>query len=134
MRRVGSPTFVHRPGLYHVFASPSHGGEPPTWTLRSPPVFRRIRMERRHREQSMVGTSTSIYCCKESLYIRGVPAEYGVRPTRARWRQNDRRSTLPAEYFLGKVRATFPGSHRAVRCRPTAFRSSYSRFALVSMS
>src|SRR6266849_1706380 len=134
MRRVRSPAFVHRADLYHGFASPSHRGEPPTRSLRRVSVSR-LKVERRRREWSMVGTPTSIYCCEESLPIRGDPARYFVRPTRTRWRRNNRSPTLPAEYLLGRVRAirTFSGSHWTVRCRQTAFRSSCSHFPHVRM-
>src|SRR6266849_10703638 len=107
MRRVRSPAFVHRADLYHGFASPSHRGEPPNRSLRRVSVSR-LKVERRRREWSMVGTPTSIYCCEESLPIRGDPARYFVRPTRTRWRRNNRSPTLPADIFLAGFEPSGP--------------------------
>jgi hypothetical protein len=80
----------------------------------------------------MVGTLTPIYRGEESLLIQGIRARYRGRPGRARWGENNRSVTQPAEYFRGGARAigTFPGRHWAVCCRATALRSHYRHFCL----
>ena len=71
-----------------------------------------------------------IYSCEESLLIQGILAGYRGCPARARWGQNSRSVTQPAEYFCRGARAirTFSGKHWAVRCRVTALWSPYRHF------
>jgi len=73
----------------------------------------------------MVGTVTPIYCGEESLPSRGIRARYRGRPARARGGQNNGNLAQPAEYFYAEARATgtVPGTHWAVCCCATAFRS-----------
>src|SRR5258707_5384374 len=82
----------------------------------------------------MVGTVTSIYRGEESPPTQGSCASYRGHPARARGGQNNRSFALPAEYFCARVRVrateTFSGTHWAVRCRATAFRSPCHRFCL----
>ena len=80
----------------------------------------------------MVETLTSIYRGEGSLPMQGIWAKYRGRPARARWGLNNRSVAQPTECFHGGARAigTFPGKHRAIRCRATALRSPNRHFRL----
>ena len=89
-------------------------------------------LARRHREQPMVGTFTSIYLCDGSLHIPGIRAAYRARSARACRGKSNRSVTRPADSFLGGATpiGTRPGNHRAVRCYTQACWPSHFRFTL----
>ena len=82
MQRAGSANFISRAALYLVLASSFYVAGPLHLRVRR-------RLDRQHREHPMVGTITPIYCCEESLLIRGLCITYRACPQRARSRQND---------------------------------------------
>ena len=125
MQRAGSANFISRAALYLVLASSFYVAGP--LHLR----FRR-RLDRQHREHPMVGTITPIYCCEESLLIRGLCITYRACPQGARSRQNDNGVARPAGYPPGGARVigTSPAGHWTVCCCATVRRLPCSDFSL----
>src|SRR6266566_5896841 len=99
MQRTRLAALVPGTDLYHVFASPFHEGE--SFHPRASKFA--TRLERWYREYRMVGASTSIYRCEESLPIRAICATYRARSAGDHWGRNSRSVVHAAESLLGGV-------------------------------
>src|SRR6266566_9337220 len=127
MQTARVAAFVYGTDLHLILSSVfhSHGGT----TLHLREKLFGTEVARRHREQPMAGTFTSIYGCEVSLPIREICATYCAIPSRARRRKNNRSVTRLAESSLEQTPiSTFQslGIHSEVHCRTTTLQSPCS--------